>query len=248
MNSTLKSSTALLVAAAFGSETVIDLLLAKKDVNVNARNMQGETALWHAVYAGRMCAVTRLLQRQNLDIDVADTLHKMTPFALAVSYGHLDIAKTLLDSDKVDINVRDNRGRTPLRHAVISEREESIILLLSSRRSTSICGTSITARRSDMPFDCGNLDAAQLLIMHGPNPNTPSSHWITPLHKAIRGRNIAMVSLLLDRNNLELSLYYGWADLSQPPVIAAVCVGDIRVLGMLLRRGARVNIFNNHGY
>lgn len=125
INSTLKSSTALLVAAAFGSETVIDLLLARKDIDVNARNMHGETALWHAVYAGRMCAVTRLLQRQDLDIDVTDTFHKMTPFTLAVAHGHLDIAKILLDSGKVDINVRDNRGRTPLHHAVISEQKES---------------------------------------------------------------------------------------------------------------------------
>lgn len=42
INSTLKSSTALLVAAAFWSETVVDLFLAREDMVVNARNMHGK--------------------------------------------------------------------------------------------------------------------------------------------------------------------------------------------------------------
>ena len=36
--------------------------------------------------------------------------------------------------------------------------------------------------------ECGNLDAARLLIMHGANPSVPDVHRITPLNNAILQR------------------------------------------------------------
>lgn len=52
-----------LVAAAFGSETVIDLLLGRVDIDVNSRNVHGETALWHAAYAARISGMARDFRR-----------------------------------------------------------------------------------------------------------------------------------------------------------------------------------------
>jgi hypothetical protein len=49
--------------------------------------VHGETALWHAAYAGRMCAVAKLLRRRDLDIDVPDAFFAMTPLVLAVAHG-----------------------------------------------------------------------------------------------------------------------------------------------------------------
>lgn len=134
INSTRKSSTALLVAAALGSETVIDLLLAREVIDVNARNVQGETTLWHAAYAERMCAVAKLLRRRDLDTDVPGAFLRITPLALAVIHKHLSIMKVLLDTSRVDINAQDNQGRTPLYHAVISKEKVSTLLLLSGEQ------------------------------------------------------------------------------------------------------------------
>lgn len=248
INSKLKSSTALLVAAAFGSESVIDLLLAREDIDVNARNAHGETALWHAAYAGRMCAVAKLLQRRDLDIDVPDTFFGMTPFALAVAHGHSDVAKILLNSGRADINARDNQGRTPLHHAVISKQKESTLLLLSRWQ----IGIHMQDETKCTPFwyaaGCGNLDAAQLLIMYGANPNTPGSNFISPLHNAIWERDRLMVSLLLDQSDINVSPYIGSTEHAQPLLTAAVCAGDTEILRMLLCHGAEVDTYSYHGY
>jgi ankyrin repeat protein len=66
--------------------------------------LHGETALWRAAYSGRGLAVARLLQQNDLKIDVLDTFHGSTPFALAVANWDVDIAKALLHTNKVNIN------------------------------------------------------------------------------------------------------------------------------------------------
>lgn len=131
---------------------------------------------------------------------------------------------------------------------MISQDNESTSLLLS--------GGQIDIHMQDdnnrTPFwyaaGCGNMDAAQLLIMHGANPNTTDSHRITPLHSAIWGRDRGMVGLLLDHNDLDISSYIGETEHSQPLLTTAVCAGDTEILKMLLCRGATLNIYNYHGY
>lgn len=87
--------------------------------------------MWHAAYTRRIYAVAKLLQRRDLDIDVPDTFLGITPFALVVAYGYLDITEALLNSGRADINARDNQGRTPLYYTAISKQKESTLLLLS---------------------------------------------------------------------------------------------------------------------
>ena len=57
----------------------------------------------------------------------------MTPFALAIAHKHVDIAKVLLTTNRVDLNARDNCGRPPLYHAVVSKQMAPVLLLLSRR-------------------------------------------------------------------------------------------------------------------
>lgn len=247
-NCILKTSTALIVAAAFGSESVIDLLLTREGIDVNARNMNGETAIWRAAYAGKKSAVLRLLQHKDLQIDVPDTFHEMTPFALAVANKHVGVAKVLLDTNRVDLNARDKCGRPPLYHAVVSKHMAPVLLLLSRREVNLHAQDRSQCTPLWYAAECGNLDAAQLLIMNGANPNIPDFHHITPLNNAILQRDAAMVRLLLEQHGLEISPPIGRLERAQPPLCAAVCTGDGRILSMLLRRGADVNVYNDLGY
>ncbi|GFF94054.1 hypothetical protein IFM60648_10288 [Aspergillus lentulus] len=283
VNSRLMTSTALIVAAAFGSESVMDLLLTQENIDVNIRNMHGETAMWRAAYAGRGSAVERLLQRNDLEIDVPDTFHGITPFALAVANGNISIAKALLDTNRVNINFRDAWGRTPLHYAVLSKHKPSVLLLLDTNRvninfrdaqgrtplhhavplkhkpsvllllSRKEIDIQIQDENQCTPLwcatECGNLDAAQLLLMYGANPNIRDYHRVTPLNNAIWRRDTAMVELLLNQGDLKISPHVGWAEHAQPPLCAAVCVGDANILRMLLCHMAEgVNAYNYDGY
>lgn len=82
-------STALLVAVAFGSETVINLFLARENIDVNARNVHGETALWHAAYAGRMCYGSGRTQKGTAILfGVASTLSSLTHTILSCVWSY----------------------------------------------------------------------------------------------------------------------------------------------------------------
>ncbi|KAH1515598.1 hypothetical protein KXW39_000831 [Aspergillus fumigatus] len=226
----------------------MDLLLTQEDTDVNIRNMHGETALWRATYAGRGSAVARLLQENDLEIDVPDTFHGSTPFALAVANGNVDIAKVLLDTNEVNINFQDRQGRTPLHHAVLSKQRSSLLLLLSRKEIDIQIYDEARCTPLWCASECGNLDAAQLLIMYGANPNIPDFHGTTPLNNAISQRDTAMVELLLNQHNLEIPSHVRWEGRAQPLLCAAVCLGDANILRTLLCHVAEVNTYNYHGY
>jgi ankyrin repeat protein len=66
INALCQSYTALMTAAAFESGSVMDLLLAQEDLDVNCRNLNRETALWWAVYSGHKQAVNKLLKCKDI--------------------------------------------------------------------------------------------------------------------------------------------------------------------------------------
>ncbi|ETI24164.1 hypothetical protein G647_03533 [Cladophialophora carrionii CBS 160.54] len=76
----------------FGS--VMRLLLARPDVDVNARNRVMETPLHFLVRTNHPAEVMLMLGRQDIDTEMRDALGR-TPLDLALSLGHTDIAEAL---------------------------------------------------------------------------------------------------------------------------------------------------------
>ncbi|KAF7166682.1 hypothetical protein CNMCM6106_002398 [Aspergillus hiratsukae] len=253
INAIFKSYTPLMIAVAFGSGSVVDLLLAQEDLDVNARNPNGETALWWAAYTGHRQAVVKLLQRKDVRIDDADNLHEMTPFAAAVANGHVEASQDLLATGKVKWNAQDKNRRTPLHHAIASCNQQVAALLLFSRE------VDIHAQddHERTPFwyavRYGNLLAAKLLLMHGADPNMPDIYRITPLNTAILEGSVPMLRLLLGSGDVDISPrvdpgVLGVACDAQPPVCLAVELGNRVAVKMLLYQGADVNAYNTLGY
>ena len=91
-----------LIAAARNNHTDITQALLSRGVDVNARDVHRRTALQMAVRAGSRETVALLLEQPTLDVNAS--INGDPAFALAMHYGHNDIAAALLAHPDADPN------------------------------------------------------------------------------------------------------------------------------------------------
>ncbi|KAL2847255.1 ankyrin repeat-containing domain protein [Aspergillus pseudoustus] len=226
INAQFKSYTPLTIAARYGSESVLDLFLACTDLDINAKNPNGETALWFVAYAGHRSVVIRLLRCKGISVDLSDTCYQLTPFAITVMKGHGEVARDLLATGKINLNTRDRDDHAPVYHAIKSHDQEVVSLLLFNRE----VDTDIRDLLHRTPFwyavNNDNLLAAHLLLTRGADPNIPDLDRITPLKIAILRGHVPILRFLLSRQEVDVSprLHPGVLGVfceAQPPVCLA---------------------------
>jgi ankyrin repeat protein len=112
--------TLLHLAARYGHDTAVAMLLNSQDVDidVNARDSEGKSALHRAVATGNIDIVSALLIA-GAHVDMPDEAG-LTPLHIAASGSSGDVVNELL-SYGADINDRDNHGRTALHHVCSSK-------------------------------------------------------------------------------------------------------------------------------
>ncbi|KAL7300569.1 hypothetical protein TKK_0006563 [Trichogramma kaykai] len=100
-------------------------------VQINARDKKGQTPLHYAVYKGNVRIIKSLLER-GADANVADT-EGLTPLHICCD-SHSAYYIFRISSEKeqqVQVNARDNLGRTPLHYAVFTCRIDFVTMLLT---------------------------------------------------------------------------------------------------------------------
>lgn len=98
--------TPLMIAAYYGYNHIIQLLISIDHVDINAvRN--NSCALSLAVYCGHTAVVESLLTRRDINVNFKDN-YRMTALNLAAFYGHDEIAKTLLAEETIVIDTEDD--------------------------------------------------------------------------------------------------------------------------------------------
>lgn len=85
----------------------------QKNVDVNAQDSNGYTALHHACSTNHVEIVESLLNCWNIDVNAA-THSGHTPLHLASCNGHYRTVRRLLQTGTVDANAQDENGRTAL--------------------------------------------------------------------------------------------------------------------------------------
>jgi ankyrin repeat protein len=100
-----------------GCEDFIEMLLARSDVDVNARDRAGDSPLHLACALGTTAIVDILLRKSGIDVNAVNHRGK-TPLHLAEPFP--EIAMRLIDRADLDINYVDHRGQLPIHRFVIS--------------------------------------------------------------------------------------------------------------------------------
>jgi ankyrin repeat protein len=82
----------------------MDLLLAHPDIDVNAQNNSGETALQSASAAGEVAMVRKLVAHPTCDPNLPSDGWRLTPLAAAVLGGQVEVVKLLLAQQAVSLD------------------------------------------------------------------------------------------------------------------------------------------------
>jgi ankyrin repeat protein len=126
----------LCLAAENGDKSLVKLLLATCDIEINSQNFNGRTPLFRAAEQGHGAIVRLLIPRDNItlhmqvqegkqapvksllqagyDVNIMDSLNRTPLHIAALSSAQTEIAKHLIKHG-AEINVEDCHGATPLR-------------------------------------------------------------------------------------------------------------------------------------
>lgn len=107
-------------------QAIIELLLQAPDINVNIRDMWGNTAFMIAAKCGSEHVVKLLLQMPNIDIN-AQASSGQNALHQAVSYKKIDVIKILLEVPGINLYAQHDNGlygKTAVEMAKAEQRED----------------------------------------------------------------------------------------------------------------------------
>ena len=255
--------TPLHIAALYGHESTVKLLLTRK-ANRRAKDSAGKSALYLALSEGHQEVARILLLKADLDFkskneegqtllhsvvsDGPSIVHALLPLVSDVQAKGSDeqlvarrkvVALMLLDGG-VDVNQKDNKGRTAFHLATLNGHEAMVPLLLSRGANLdAIDNGSKTALH--LAVDAGNEHLTRLLLERGASHEIANSSGDTPLLSAVKNAvGVSLVRCLINHGaNTKAKDTDG-----RTPVHHAIRIGNMEILQLVLR-GADLNAQDN---
>ena len=136
-----------------------------------------------------------------------DWLVYVPALMLASRYGRETIVKLLLESPKIDVNVRDEDGRTALAHGVLGGRIKTTKLLLEDPRVDKDARDNEGCTALMIAADALEFAVLFLLIDHGLDINEIDNNGRTALSRnAAEGRKFHVYSLLDKKTQIDINV------------------------------------------
>jgi hypothetical protein len=124
----------LRLAAFNGHETIVRLLLAVDNIDVNSQDSVSRMPLSWAAENGYEAVRQLLLARGKADVKSKD-YYGRTPLLRAAENGYKAVVQLLLATGKADVELKDNYGRIPLSRAAENGHEAVIQPLLATGKA-----------------------------------------------------------------------------------------------------------------
>jgi uncharacterized protein len=188
-------TTALHLAAVAGRADSCELLLARADSSIHAKNENGWTALMHAAARGYLDGVQLLLQH-GADVNVRDAKDRRPLFA-ACKCNDADVAACLIEAG-ADVNAVDSDAECALLAAVQSNSSALVRLLLDSGadiKATGLAGHNALFRAVTF----GHVPMMEILVRRGLKLTAVDSTGSTLLMLAVSGDQKLVAEWLLER-------------------------------------------------
>ena len=198
---TTKLLTPLMLAIINEHSTIVKMLLARTDLQVNQKDPQGYTALHYAIHHG-LDILQMLVKAPSIDIN-QKTAHGDTALILAMRKSDPAIAKCLLDA-RADVNVRQTAlggaGGNALMRAIDYDNVDIVAELLARHCDWTLVDTFQRGILHSGAIN-GSLRSLELVLRDIPTLDNNLQDWNgnTPMHDAVSDfPNV--VRLLLQHN------------------------------------------------
>jgi ankyrin repeat protein/protein-tyrosine phosphatase len=177
----------------------------------NVPNRQGLAPLTIAVVYKRADVIPLLLAHPNINPNVTDR-SGLAPLHYVCSFGsdsslprqhkveeneivHLRMLELLLQHPKIDINIADSNGNTPLLLAVMSGNVNCVAMLLNKGASVNVC-SMLGTTPLHVAAERGHVNFVHLLLGAGAHVNAQDNFGQTPLHLAAKNNQKEIVKIL----------------------------------------------------
>ncbi|OQV07153.1 Ankyrin repeat-containing protein [Cladophialophora immunda] len=223
------------LAAGFGLTELLKILIAANQHNLqlDARNMYGSTALHEAAFFGHQ-EVAKILVENGANL--LDTNYgQSTPIFLAVSYGQLEMVKLLLRYGRDQLDCPGPKGFTALHKAVEQGDEEMVTILLQEGALLGATDNQGTTALHVAAFR-GYLSIAESLVRAGAVVHVKDKEGLCPLDYAATGGFTDVVAFLLENGG---SMFHKGREL-WTPLHRAARGGHTETVAFFLKRDANV--------
>jgi ankyrin repeat protein len=197
--------TPLMYAARWGQTNVMGFLLQQEASLASRADHYGATPLAHAARYGYFAAKL-LLDCPDVTADTAEG-GGMTPLARAVCSGRgegTECVRVLVNRSDVQLNVRNNMGRTPL-YLAVQERSVERLAILLTRSDMLLLDAKCGGKT---PLMCAarwdHLVAVSLLLKHGAQADCQDDHGRTAFSYAAESASLETVKLLGTRPDVQV--------------------------------------------
>ena len=216
--------------------------ISHESMNTESPSRPTSAPLHYAAFHGYYRVAEWLITTCSQHINDGSGYESSTPLHFASRGGRFTVVQLLL-THHADVDARDMDGWTPLHHASLNGCPKVIRLLLEHGADVNFESIHSDTALLFLSECSGNLEAAQVLLEYGANPNTRS---------------------FFDSNSLYMALYKGYQDLTKllleygadpntrdvdgnTLLHVSSRSGDPEVARGLLELGADVNSHNNQG-
>ncbi|KAF4555457.1 Ankyrin repeat-containing protein 21 [Elsinoe fawcettii] len=184
------------LAALYGHDSILALLLSAHREDVNGKDSDNRTALM--VAAERSFPTTvKLLLENGADVNARDASH-LTALHIAAREGHLKVVQLLLDGVDCDVNAQDDRGERALLKAARRGHVEMVQLLIAKGAKDTVRGHSYDSALKEA-MQSKHLRAAKLLIDHAADHDVQTGYLECALLFAAERGYQELVKYVLDK-------------------------------------------------
>lgn len=229
--------------AAYNDHPDIVKLLVNAGASLSLKNKQGSIPI-HVATLSTACIL--LQHRKRFNIDELNK-YKMTPLICAIQWSHNNHIVKLLIESGANLNLQDHNGDTPLECAVCLGNSEVVKILLQEQD----CDHSPVSENGRSPLHTAtamneSLEIVKLLVESGADVNQVGRSDVGP------SLQTACENAMAGKEMIEYLLEHG-ADLHAEggtrgfAISSAALYGTPETIGLLLQRGATVNVVDVFG-